>query len=245
MPGQPIRIQSQVPAEGRTWTQLLSNIAGNVVSGKVHPALIVAGVPVAATSVPGAIALTAKYPGTIWNGYRIFKQENSEGLCSAYLFNNTGPNEPTGMVIVLNYQPEVHTYGQIQDAITEGTPFTATNVGLPGKGSGDTTPDGPNVAILGTIATAGGKDLECFPQAPKDYVRIIQNCGTNAVKLLYSNSGQASAAQFHQILTACSAQDDGTGGNVRVICSDKVTAIGADGNAVRLAITRIESPEAI
>jgi len=47
------------------------------------------------------------------------------------------------------------------------------------------------------------------------------------------------------VRTACSAQDDGTGGNIEILVADRVTAIGGDGNTVRLAVTRIESPDAL
>jgi len=146
----------------------------------------------------------------------------------------------TNKLVIFHYTAASTTLAMLDAAMQAVCPFYVSTFD-----SVDTTKVDDAVGDFTGTYTAGGKDLECFPKALKDCVRIIQNCGTNSVKLLYADSGHATAAQFHQVLRAGTAQDDGNGGVVQVIVSARVTAIGGDGNAVRLAITRVEAPEAI
>ena len=235
----PLRIQSQVPAEGRTWLDLLRNIAGNVVVGKVHPPRLVTGTPTAASVSFDAMTLSAKEVGAYWNDWSVYVTSSAGQGLTMVIDDKT-------KTIRITYEFGSTTYGAVRAMITAGSSFNATWYDGPIGGQTEDADIIPETDSGFTIAyTSGGSDLECFSQASKDYVRVIQNCGTNAVKLLYSNSGHASAAQFSQILRAGSAQDDGNGGAVQVVVSSRVTAIGADGAAVRLAITRVEAPEAI
>lgn len=231
--GLPLRLQAQIPSTRRDFRTLLENIAGNVVNGKVHPPRLVTGVPSQATADWGPIKVASKYAGDEWNGWTLDLKTNDAAGEYALL------NFDTKQVIVY-YTAATTTLALLDAALAISTPFYVTTFD-----SADTTKVDDALGDFTITPTTSGSDIICFPAATKDFIRIIQNCGTNAVKILYSNSGHASADQFHQILTACTEADDGTGGNVQVLVPERVTAIGADGNAVRLAITRIESPEAI
>lgn len=225
------RIQAQIPSIQRSQRELLENIAGTVVDGKVHPVRLVTGTPAAATANWGVVTVVADAAGAEWDGWSLLLVDASVLPVSLVV-------NPVAKTLTYYYTPASSIISVLVLAINASGIFTATAAVT----AGDLIEN--HLGDLTTTLTAGGAALECFPKANKDFVRIIQNCGTNAVKLLYADSGHASASQFHQILRAGSAQDDGNGGVVQVICSSRVTAIGGDGGAVRLAVTRIEAPEA-
>lgn len=58
------------------------------------------------------------------------------------------------------------------------------------------------------LLTASGAET-AFPDSDAIAFRVLQNCGTNAVYVCIGDT--ASANNFHYILAACSAQDDGLG----------------------------------
>jgi len=221
------RIQSNIPGNTRTNRDLMENIAGTVVPGKVHPPRIVTGVPAVATLACSFFGLTSVNKGDMWNGWTL-------------TVRNGTPNSVT-----LNYGTKtiacIAIFGGAGTHQAIATLIDATGIWVT-----DTVVDGatPYLGNETSAPTAGGVSLECFPRGNKDCHRSIQNCGTNAVKVLIGDGADASASQFHKVLSACSTQDDGTGGNISFIVPDRVTVIGGDAGAVRVAVTRIEAPEA-
>jgi len=75
--------------------------------------------------------------------------------------------------------------------------------------------------------------------------RVIQNCGTVPVKFLVDNVNNATALNFHGVLAACTAIDDGTGSVQSFgITGDRVSIFGVGGNP-RVCIFEGISPEGV
>lgn len=82
--------------------------------------------------------------------------------------------------------------------------------------------------VLGpNLITANGQAL---PRQKKTLFRQIQNCGTVPVKYLIDNDNDCTALNFHGVLAACTAEDDGLGSILNLSkVSDRVTIIGVGG----------------
>lgn len=80
---------------------------------------------------------------------------------------------------------------------------------------------GPNIVV------ANGQAL---PEQKKTLFRQIQNCGTVPVKYLISNTEDCTALNFHGVLAACTAEDDGLGSILNLSkVSERVTILGVGG----------------
>lgn len=91
------------------------------------------------------------------------------------------------------------------------------------------------------LITANG---EALPRGKNDKMRILQNCGTVAVKYLLSDVEDARADHFHGVLMAGAAQDDGSGGVIDFSnISTRISIYAA--SAPRVAVVRITAPEAL
>lgn len=99
----------------------------------------------------------------------------------------------------------------------------------------------PEVKILGPRIVVGNGEV--FSRKPFCAFRQLQNCGTNAVKYLVSNTGDCNEENFHGILAACSAVDDGLG-SVQMfgITGERVTLFSASGTH-RVAVFEGVAPE--
>lgn len=66
----------------------------------------------------------------------------------------------------------------------------------------------------------------------------VQNCGTNAIK--YRLNGTCSAAEFHGVLAAGTAEDDGLGGILNLNLDRGITTISLfHGAAYRAAVLKM------
>lgn len=75
-----------------------------------------------------------------------------------------------------------------------------------------------STGVLGPIISSA--DGEILPAQKATVFRVLQNCGTIAVKYLVDNDNLCTDANFHGVLAACSVQDDGLGS---IIDFSKVT----------------------
>ncbi len=90
------------------------------------------------------------------------------------------------------------------------------------------------------VAQAG---VEVLPRVQNAVIRVIQNCGTVAVKFLVSDEMNCSSDQFHQILSPGMAQDDGSGAQADFSkISHRVSCYCDSGNG-RIAIFYALAPE--
>lgn len=86
------------------------------------------------------------------------------------------------------------------------------------------------------IVTANGVALDQRLRPDGVAFRQIQNCGTVPVKYLIDNENNCTAENFHGILAACTAVDDGLGSVLQFsITADRVSILGVGGNP-RVAI---------
>ncbi len=93
---------------------------------------------------------------------------------------------------------------------------------------------GPNLIEANGVALLPAKGTLC---------RQLQNCGTVPVKYLIDNQNDCTAANFHGILAACTATDDGLGSIVDFSkVTDRVTILGVGGTP-RVCSLVIFSPE--
>ena len=102
----------------------------------------------------------------------------------------------------------------------------------------------PGVVVLPPrIVAANGVALE--RKKRRMAFRVIQNCGTVPVKFLDDNENLATAINFHGILAACSAEDDGLG-SVQAfgISGNQVSIIGVGGTP-RVCIYEAYAPEGL
>ena len=84
------------------------------------------------------------------------------------------------------------------------------------------------------VLTASG---EALPEAPGDLLRFIQNVGTVPIFVLFSNSGNATAGNYHVILPGGAAEFDGTGGQMQVLIPSRVSVYGTAG--MKLSVLRV------
>lgn len=89
------------------------------------------------------------------------------------------------------------------------------------------------------LMTANGEALKS--NRLNDAVCYIHNLGTNAIKYLIDDANDANADNFHDVIAAGAAVDDGTGGQVEILVKNRVTIYGADGNAPRASVIRYEN----
>ncbi len=76
---------------------------------------------------------------------------------------------------------------------------------------------------------------EALPKVRYAAFRQLQNCGTLPIKYLVSDVGLCSADNFHGIMAACTAIDDGLGSVVQFgITGERVTIFST--GAVRVAV---------
>lgn len=81
---------------------------------------------------------------------------------------------------------------------------------------------GPNLIVANGVALL---------KQSKTLFRQIQNCGTVPVKYLVDNDNLCTDQNFHGILAACTAQDDGLGSIINFSkVMDRVTILGVGGN---------------
>lgn len=97
------------------------------------------------------------------------------------------------------------------------------------------------VVLPPRIVAANGTALE--KKNRRMAFRTIQNCGIVPVKFLVDNVNDATALNFHGILAACSAEDDGLGSVQPFgITGDRVSILGVGGNP-RVCIYEAYAPE--
>ena len=84
--------------------------------------------------------------------------------------------------------------------------------------------------VLGPrIVTANG--VCCDERQGGVLLRQIQNCSIVPVKYLIDNDNNCTADNFHGILAACSAVDDGLGSVLQMsITSQRISILGVGGN---------------
>jgi len=99
-----------------------------------------------------------------------------------------------------------------------------------------------STGVLGpNIISADG---EALPAQKATVFRVIQNCGTVAVKYLVDNDNLCTEANFHGILAACSAQDDGLGSIVDFSkVTDRITIKGVGSTSPRVCTFVGVTPE--
>ena len=98
----------------------------------------------------------------------------------------------------------------------------------------------PGTVVKGPrIVTANG---EALPKVRYAAFRQLQNCGILPVKYLVADTGDCSADNFHGILAACTAVDDGLGSVVQFgITGERVTLFST--GAIRVAVFEGEATE--
>ena len=103
----------------------------------------------------------------------------------------------------------------------------------------DITATGTGVTRPPFIAVING---EVLPRSKNDRIRWLQNLGTSPVKWLANNTDNCSAALFHGVLAAGTAEDDGFGGMVDLhTIGERVTIYCAA--TPRVAVIRVVNPE--
>lgn len=94
---------------------------------------------------------------------------------------------------------------------------------------------GPNVIVADGVAL--------LPQKATLF-RVIQNCGTVAVKYLVDNNNLCTDDNFHGVLAGCSSQDDGLGSIVDFSkITDRVSIKGVGSTTPRVCTFVGVTPE--
>lgn len=87
-------------------------------------------------------------------------------------------------------------------------------------------------------------DGEALPQQKATVFRVLQNCGTVPVKYLVDNNSNCTDANFHGVLAACTAQDDGLGSIIDFSkVTDRITIKGVGSTTPRVCTFVGVTPE--
>ena len=93
----------------------------------------------------------------------------------------------------------------------------------------------PNVRVQPPLIVEA--DGEVFPKRRHVAFRLIQNCGLTAVKFLVDDVNDCTEENFHGILAAGSAVDDGLGSVYSFpIVGSRITVFGVAGGAIKVAL---------
>ena len=125
---------------------------------------------------------------------------------------------------------------------------------MPSASPQSTVPNRRSVSALDGISTQPDLRVQgpriisangiAFDKTKRSAFRVLQNVGVTAVKYLVDDNGLASELNFHGILAAGSAEDDGLGSVVNFsVASHRVSVFGVGGGAIKLATFEGVSPE--